>query len=105
MRQKKTPAGVTIQDILGYLSENAGRKFTASQLAKMYCVKTESVRDLLNLFGELELQRVRFNGYDYFYIPKEVDASGLSALMRFKINRPFKPLVLPKHFGKRIGDD
>jgi len=88
--------------VLNFLHENIGTKYTAAVLAKMFGAEPVLMRELLAELLDRNLVSSVSNHNKFFFIPAPEQ---LSQRMEYLLNRPFKPLVLPKHYGKRIGDD
>jgi hypothetical protein len=98
MKSKNPKKQLTAGDILNYLRLNAGQKYS---LAALCLVMKIGRGQLLLWLSELSLKGdicTVTNHTKYFFVPSAHD---LSPRMNFMVERPFKPLVLPKGFGER----
>ena len=85
------------ENVLAYIQEHIGTKYTAAVLAGIFKVAPVLMRELLTeLLATRKIESV--SGHSKFYfVPKPV----VDPMTTQKYNRPFKALVLPAAFGER----
>lgn len=99
MEQASKP--VYAEQVLSFLHENVGTKYSVASLAQIFNVNVEEMRKLLRQLHDASQVKTIFGYTQYYLIAKPVDATMPQLIEKVA---QFKPYVQPKNLGERCSE-